>query len=330
MKKIFIIILILLLFFSCKIELPEETVRTVVTEEEVIEHLQTYLYEKYNEDFVVVKTGRAQVIYYFLTMPKRYIGTHKEKDGYYNRSIHVELQVNIYGERMREYRDEWAGVFINEDITEQLLPPLQIIFGEKLRLLTVIRRSEYSKFPEFIGDLNGKIFIFDRIENIENLADYREKIFKYSDYLKENIYFHGVNLGIYILDERILAPSYDKEIKGKLIELGEKHTSYQEFAIEREELMSQLDAEYEKMSDLEKEEAIYNFKFNHLYNYFRHKHISFPMLYHTAIYRNDVSHPFDSYAPIYNRPEDIILYNSMDVYYEEIKAREEYKTPWKR
>jgi len=331
MKKLFIMILVLSVLFSCNRE-PK-----VVTQEEAKKYLENYLTENYNQDFIITEDGRSQVIYKFLVMPKRYIGTYREKDNYYKERMHVKLKRIKNGEEIRGVeRDFWAHIFLNEELENFLLPTLHSIFGKNIRPIMDIS-SDYNESLEkyFNGGskkIRGKIFIFDNIQKDEDLKKYQEKIFEFLKYLESKEYFFRIDVGVYILDERILAPSFDTRIKEQLVNLGKSTTSIEEFLPKRKELMQQLDSEYEKMSDSEKQESMYKIKYSKLSYYYYQEDLSFSMLYHNILYKNIwiTKNMAGSYPkPSYNRIEDIILYNSMNVYYEDIKAREEYKIPWK-
>ena len=334
MKKLFIVLLVLSVLFSCNRE-PK-----VVTQEEATSYLKNYLDEEYKEEFIIIEENRSQVIYHFLVTPKKYIGTSKEKDDYYKERMHVRLKWDKTGEWIRGVeRDPWKGIFIDEELNDLLVPVLQSIFGKKVRPIMDIDIDPSLSLSEYLRKatyLKGRIFIFDRIEKKEDLIKYKEKIFKFLTQLEDMTHFFSLELGIYILDERILAPSYNSEIKEELIKLGDNHTSSKDFIIEREKLLSQLNDEYKKMSETEKNEAIYKLKRGELDSYYKKDYIYYTMLYHTIFFKN-TSPRKDSFSfyqePPMDNPEEILLYNSMEIYYGQQNAKmkelkEHYNTPW--
>jgi len=323
MKKIFIVVTIILLFFYCKRE-PKE--KTVVTQEEATSYLKNYLDEKYKEDFVIIEEGRGEVVYEFLVIPQRYKGTYKEKDGYYNQRMHVKLKKYDFGEKILDVEiDRWENIFMREELNDIFLPTLYSIFGKKIRPITIIGADDIKNLNEYFEGgrrtLIGNIFIFGRIDKTDDIKNYEKKIFQFLSSLKEELFFK-LDISFFILDERMLAPSYELKIKDQLIQLRKISASAKEFISEREKLMSQLDDEYQKMSDLDKETAMYKLKYYDLIEVYENDYIYFAMLGHSIIHKNivvrkDLSNSYEKSA--YSNINGVRLYNSMEAYYEDRK-----------
>ena len=186
--------------------------------------LEKHLKKRNHKDFVIYygggrNDGRSSwfeaEIY-----PKELVGTLKEYDEYYWAKGFVE---NGKG------GDTYGGVLLNESANEFYLPKLKELFGENVLPIFEVdgyyektdfqeemarRREFYKEDPDGrFFKTNGRIYIFDRVENDKDREKYRNKIYEFINYMKETKTFEYVNLGIYIIDERILADGALEYIK---------------------------------------------------------------------------------------------------------------------
>ena len=202
--------------------------------------LQKHLKERYGEEFVIYGMGKragnvrrwyeAAVVY-----PKSYIGTRKENDSYYWGKGFVELNDGMKG------GDTYGGVLLNESANEFYGKKLKELFGENyLAVLDVggyyeytdfekemnKRKKSYEKSPNgMFPPISGGIYIFGRVENDKDREWYRKQIYEFIQFMKETGTFEYVDMGIIVLDERVLSKEFQEnlKIKSKLVEEGEKY-----------------------------------------------------------------------------------------------------------
>jgi len=246
--------------------------------EKVRRKMKQELKEKYGEEFVVGRIGTRksldETFYQARIYPKSIVGTKKEKDDYYYASASVD---KLPLGRLGDVGDSYALVNLKSDIEDALHPKIESIFGKrflskaeahykkrepgnetfwgyKVNSYKAVKDS-ISKDPENrMVELTLYLYIFDRIDNQQEKEKRRQDIFEFVQYLKEEGLFRYLEMGVIFIDERVLAPSYDKykdkmydykwetkDIKGETIELPPDSF--------RIEMSKQLQSEIDTMSD---------------------------------------------------------------------------------
>ena len=208
MKKFFkyFLIMTILLFTGCG----------KVTEKEAARALSKHLKARYNEEFSIGLIGRRsdgnKTWYEAEICPQNHIG-----DEYYYSSGNVNIKKSLFGERIDYVGDIYSLVWLNESANKFYLPKLKELFGENVLPIFETDVGRLTIKPDFyttlkeskeenrILDQKGRIYIFGRVENNEDREWYREQIYKFVQFMKEAETFEYVKLGIYIIDERILA-----------------------------------------------------------------------------------------------------------------------------
>ena len=241
--------------------------------------LDRYLKNKYGEEFVIDYMGRRKVNsreWYEagIVFPKSYIGTPKENDTYYWGRGFAEIKP--FG---LDVGDNYGGVLLNESANEFYGKKLKELFGDNVLPVLNIR-GEY-KYTDFLKEylreekiISGGIYIFGRVENNEDREKYREEIYKFVQFMKETGTFEYVDLGILVLDERVLSKEFQEnnEIKSELIAEGEKYWKQnRKFFAEnvRKDIMKKLPKNltpYIKLEDINKSEIKNSLKWSYYNN----------------------------------------------------------------
>jgi hypothetical protein len=201
--------------------------------EEVRSKIEEELYQEYDKEFVVDRIGtrssNGDEFYQARIYPKSILGTPKEGDKYYYGKASIEKEMfgladgvaDTYGELKRSI-----------EIENRLLDKAKEFFGERVLLKVEQRYEKRNSNGYFVSYLDPSYkevmkriekeptqhrllldldaYIFDRIENKEEKEKRREDIFEFVQYLKEEGLFDYLEMGIVFIDERVLAPSYDK------------------------------------------------------------------------------------------------------------------------
>ena len=278
--KIFVLVLITLLFVSCGKE---------VTSYEAKEALSKHLIERYGEEFEIGYMGRRsdgeEIWYEAEIYPSKYVGTIKERDKYYIESGTVNVEKGIFGEKLGFAGDTYGIVKINESAEEFYEEKLKELFGNNVLQVYDIKFNrileDYS-FENIIKvwkeegvrlTIRGGIYIFGRVENDEDREWYRKQIYEFIQFMKETGTFEYVAIAINILDDRVLSKEFqeNKELKQELITLGKKldKNNHELFRIKRRELIKKLPLKLEqevKMEKINKTEIKNSVKWSHYNN----------------------------------------------------------------
>jgi len=243
----------------------------------VREKIQKHLYEDYGEEFVVTnigtRTANGETDYVARIYPKSIIGTKRENDPYYYSK--AGLDKKPLG-RLGEVGDGYATVKMNIEAENYLMPKIKDVFGKRVLVKPKIKYKKRNKhgymttrvahnFKEKIKlanndpennrlELHIYLYIFDRIDSKQEKEKRRKDIFEFVQYLKEEGLFRYLEMGVYFIDERVLAPSYEeyidkmrdqkwieKEISGESIELPPKDF--------RKKMSQALQSEIDTMSE---------------------------------------------------------------------------------
>ena len=235
MKKLFKILIVLSIamsFISCGRE---------VTSWEAKEALSKHLIERYGEEFEIGYMGRRsdgkEVWYEAEIYPSKYVGTVKEYDKYYRESGTVNIEKGILGEKLGKAGDTYGIVKVNESAEKFYEKKLKELFGDNVlqvydiwfnRILddysfeNIIRVSDEERTALII---KGGIYIFGRVENDKDREWYRKQIYEFIQFMKETGTFEYVDMGIIVLDKRILSKEFQEnlKIKSRLVEKGEEY-----------------------------------------------------------------------------------------------------------
>ncbi len=275
--------------------------------ESVRRKIKDYLHEKYGKEFVVkrigVRSSRGEEFYQARIYPKSIIGTNKEGDSYYYASATVG---KLSFGRLGEVGDSYSYVMMNKTGEEYLMPQAKEIFGERVLLkvkseLEIWGREdiiveEYKEngakvdgVDTFIGykesdfekarkrvvndpehnrlKLDLDIYIFDRIEDEAEKEKRRKQIFNFVQYLKEEKLFKYLEMRVVIVDERVLAPSYnDFKWEIRRSDKVEKRIEEENETVKlppmklRKKISKQLQKEIEKMNEKELLESMRKIK----------------------------------------------------------------------
>ena len=234
--KYFLLILITILFISCGRK---------VTSEEAEEKIAQHMYERYGEEFEVgyamidgyTKGDRDVTWYEARVTPIRYIGTPKYRDKYYKAVGTVMVKKKMFREEFGITRDTYSNVMLKESANEFYGKKLKELFGENYLSVLEVTGSYSDKSKNFEGSvkltkekgdrlyISGGIYIFGRVENDEDREWYRKQIYEFIQFMKETGTFEYVDMGIIVLDKRILSKEFQEnlKIKSRLVEKGEEY-----------------------------------------------------------------------------------------------------------
>lgn len=250
--------------------------------EDVRKRIKEHLYEKYGEEFVVDRIGTRsysdKTYYEARIYPKSIVGTPKENDDYYYAQAGVRKKP--FG-RLGGVGAGYENVKLNIETEEYLQPKVKKIFGERVKMKPDVKyewsgeevdhysRKIKSGFKDLLNKVNAnpdkhrlkldlEIYVFNRIEDEQEKEKRREDIFKFVQYLKKEGLYEYLEMRVVFVDERVLAPSYDKfERKIKYsdkvkVEIEEEDTTVELPPEElRERVSEKLQEEVEEMSEEE-------------------------------------------------------------------------------
>lgn len=245
-------------------------------EEEVLKHLK----KRYNKEFMVlsskaIPSREGDLEYDAKIIPVEYLGTYKSIDDYYISEAFI---------RVKNVSDRYINFLAGESAKEFYSPKLKELFGENIFSVFRIegdceknniqeelarRKKIYEKkFEEFpreklpfanydFDPFRLNIYIFGNKEDIKNKEVYREKIYKFIEYLKETEAFHYTTISIKLIDEEIFTKEKFEYIKKKEYEIAEqKEKELAEYIerISRWSLLSPyIDVEIEENNSTEEE-----------------------------------------------------------------------------
>ena len=234
--KVLVILSIAVLFISCGRK---------VTSEEAEEKIAQHMYERYGEEFEVgyamidgyTKGDRDVTWYEARVTPIRYIGTPKYRDKYYKAVGTVMVKKKMFREEFGITRDTYSNVMLKESANEFYGKKLKELFGENYLSVLEVTGSYSDKSKNFEGSvkltkekgdrlyISGGIYIFERVENDEDREWYRKQIYEFIQFMKETGTFEYVDMGIIVLDKRILSKEFQEnlKIKSRLVEKGEEY-----------------------------------------------------------------------------------------------------------
>ena len=247
--------------------------------EEVREKIKNHLYKRYGEEFIVdrigTQTANGDTDYVARIYPKSIIGTKKEGDTYYYAKAAVNITPNG---QIGGVGDGYSIVHMNISAEKYLLPEIKRRFGERV-LVKIDVKYKKRESKDFFGwrlesdfekmlnktkkdpennriELELYIYIFDRIDDEKEKEERRKDIFELVQYLKKEGLFKYLEMGVIFIDERVLAPSYDKykekidtsekveeEVYGEIVDLPPMDL--------RKEMSKELQKEIYKMSEKE-------------------------------------------------------------------------------
>lgn len=341
MKKLIKFILLVLLVttvISCNKKVTEEQARQV---------LHNHLEKRYGEPFYIgvmgIRATEKKMWYEAEIMPARYLDTPKALDKYYHSTGTVRINKNMWGEKLSTGADVYMGVRLNENANAYFLPKLQELFGSQV--LPVIQIDA----PRALGDgdfieswkynkekgyfiIGGGIYIFGRVDDLEQKEEYRKKIYEFIQYMKKEEMFDEVNLAIYILDERCLTEKFENEIGNNLVNARNRLKTADEFITFREKEMEKLNEEFTKMNEKNIVNKINSFNRTYLKEISKSKYNKYSTLYHKAIYSRNflkMELRLQYYVPLdYNILSDLKLLNTMKINYKEYDSKALYNNEW--
>ncbi len=167
-----------------------------------------YMKKKYNKEFTVDIYSSIGNLYNATLYPKEFEGTPKENDEYY------EVKGSMQNNKVKE---NYINVMLQDQINDFYLPKLKELFGENvLPIFSIEGECKKDDFQEEIArriklykeepntnydPLIGNIYIFGKIKNNKEKEMYREKIFKFIEYMRETNTFEYTSLSIDIIDD---------------------------------------------------------------------------------------------------------------------------------
>ena len=224
--------------------------------ERVRKKFKESLYKQYGKEFVVNRIGtrsyNGRKMWEAQIYPKKYVGTQKEGDSYYQASAGMDMK--SFG-RLGPVGGGWANVEIKIEAEKFLKPKVKEIFGKRVLIKPEVKYKRKDEDSENFGwkivsgfdslltkvkrnpdkhriELTLYLYIFDRIDSYKEKEKRRKDIFEFVQYLKKEGLFRYLEMGVIFIDERVLAPSYEKykdkmhdtewvtrDIEGETIEL---------------------------------------------------------------------------------------------------------------
>ena len=346
--KLLFLLIIVLSFTSCYERANENQARKVLHK-----HLEQRYGEPFHIDYMGMRGTDKMTWYEAQIIPMKDYNSDKVNDKYYWSTGTVRIVKKWYKEELRP-GDVYMGVRLNEDANDFFRPKLKEIFGELvLPVLDInvhivkgngnfLETAEFANrkntTPEQKGqgegagfDIKGGIYIWDRIENLEEKEIYKEKIFKFIQYMKSVEMFDYVDLAFYILDERSLVPRFDTEVGDKLVKAREALKTADEFIEYRKNLMKELDKDFEKMSKNKKNMGIEEFNRDFLIKIYKHQDNKYSILYHTAIWSKkflEFEKRIKARRNDYKNIDDLNLLNTIKVDYEEYDLKKLENNEW--
>ncbi|MGL5149408.1 MAG: hypothetical protein ACRC7N_02405 [Clostridium sp.] len=208
---------ILILFFMVGIL----SLRGIKSPEEIIKN---YMKEKYNEEFIIKFMGKRDGEIVADVLPKKYLGTRKEYDEYYESAVFLAPDGDI--------GDNYGGVLLNESANEYFRGKLEELFGKNILPVLKLeggydfpdfkkemekRQKKFIKYPNGIfSPLSGGIYIFGRVESEADREHYRKQIYEFIQFLKAEGMFDYVDINFYVKDERTFLKEESQKILSTL------------------------------------------------------------------------------------------------------------------
>ena len=180
--------------------------------------------------------------------------------------------------------------------------------------------------------VQGGIYIFGRVDNQEDIEKYREKIFKFVQYMKETDTFEYTDLAFYIIDERSLTDRFQEEIGDKLVEARREIKTADEFIAYRNELLDTLDDDFKKMTKEEVDRKIEGFSRSYLLEMWEQDYNKYSVMRHTVV-RSFKYLEIESRLSKYKKLEYLDksenrLLNTMKINYREYDREKLYNHEW--
>ena len=367
--KIFLVTLLSLFLVSCD---------GVVTEKHAFRSLNKHLSSKYGEEFEIsnirgIMVNRDMESYYEADIiPKRYVDTEKYEDKFLLRRGRVYIKNGIFGEKIDKTTDTYGIVRVSKAAGDFFMPKLEELFGKQVLPIFQIAASKESKEGNFIDTMKlnrtitigGAIYIFGRIDNLDEKEVYQGKIFEFINYMMSEGLFEYVDIAIYILDERCLTDGFGNDVGYQLVEARRSIDTADEFIAYRRELMGALEEEFGEMAEDEKLDRIDRYSrayilsisidksrsLDRIDNYdrvymkdFQKNDLNkYSVIYYNSIRKGDfwrhnrfverfwyLNRLDEIYWPLdYSSSEDVKLLNIMKIDYKEYDARKVYRNEW--
>lgn len=226
LKNIFLVFLCLISIIACGTS----------KEEKVKNQMETYLREKYGEEFVVdmigLRSANEEKFYQARIYPKSIKGTPREEDDYYYGSASID--VDSFGKLSTGTGDDYSFIKRNDDVENYLLPKVKELFGDKVRLKVDVKhevtgdgswwagykssslkemREDIAKDPKHERMLLSLyIYVFDRIDNDKEKEARRKQLFEFLQYLRGEGLDRYLKIFMVFTDDVILAPSFENDI----------------------------------------------------------------------------------------------------------------------
>lgn len=210
--------------------------------------------------------------------------------------------------------------FASENNEDSFTIKLKEIFGEKITIYLYPYTS-----------IQGKIFIFDQIKKKEDLEEYQNKVIEVISYLKEKNQFDLSYISFFIVDERVLWANSINGVRDNLKSAKYDFKKIEDFLDYREKALSSLESEITEEKIVEK---IKKLDPDFIEFYYNNDFINYSMLYHTTIYGPKAwrdSSDLSYYKKAnFDKKENIIFYDTMEVLFEYEEKDVYYKNEWGR
>ena len=337
--KVLLITVLSLILISCIKEVSESEAR-----ERLYKHLEVRYGEPFEIGYMGMRSTDKMMWYEAQILPSKYIGTEKANDKYYESTGTVRIVKKILGEEIAGVGDVYMGVRLNEDANAYFLPKLQEIFGDQvlpvldIDVHIVKGNGNFLETVENCRVMNekfytkGGIYIWGRIDSLEDKERFREKIFKFIEYMKSNNLFEYTNLAFYILDERSLVPRFDAEIGDKLVEAREELKTADEFIKYRKELLKELDEDFTKLDKEYILEKINGFNRTYLRELHKNQDNKYSIIRHTVIRSPkywEIESRVQEYKKLnYDLKNEVMLYNTIKIDYREYEDKKINNHEW--
>ncbi|MGF6906532.1 hypothetical protein [Fusobacterium sp. PH5-44] len=321
-----------------------------ITEQEARQVLSQHLLNKYKEPFHIEYIGKRsdgkEVWYEAEIYPQKYVGQPQSNDKYYKHKGTVDIKKNIItGESLGGVGDTYGIIAVNDSANKFYMPKLKELFGEQVLPVIEVDAGVLHTSYDFISTLGlggyipvkGGVYIFGRIDSLEEKEKYRKNIFDFIEYMKFTNTFEYVNLAFYILDERCLTERFETEVGPKLVEARKKLKTSTEFLEYRSTLLKELDNDFNKMTKEDKIMKINSFNKNNLldmwgWDYPKNKLNKYSVMNHKVVrsrkyLETDLRlHEFKKLD--FNNMNELRLYNTLKVDYDEYDKKKFYNQEW--
>lgn len=210
-------------------------------EKELLKHLK----KRYNKEFVIlsskaIPSREGDLEYDAKIIPIEYLDTYKSVDNYYISEAFI---------RVKKVKDRYINFLVGESAKEFYSPKLKELFGENIfsvfriegdceknniqeelarrkkiyeKKLEELPREKYPFANYDFDPFRLNIYIFGNKEDIKNKEVYREKIYKFIEYLKETEAFHYTIISIKLIDREIFTEEKFEYMKKKEDEIAKQ------------------------------------------------------------------------------------------------------------